>query len=125
MSQWHARDGIPDGNAYNVIFHVPIPSANNRVGINYQAALIASGIGGTTAMAEGAGAGQITTAEKALIASGALLEVAEVFNTNPGETASALTVRVNARYTALADVNGAFLANLKRRLDYWGGASAS
>jgi hypothetical protein len=35
-------------------------------------------------------AGQITTAEKALIASGALLEVAEVFNTNPGETASAL-----------------------------------
>lgn len=125
MSQWHARDGLPDGNAYNVIFHVPIPSGNNRVGVSYQAALIASGIGGTTVMAEGNGTGLITTAEKASIASGAVLEVVEVFNTNPGETANALVARVNARYTALADVAGAFLSNLKRRLDYWGGASAS
>ncbi len=125
MSQWHARDGVPDGNAYNVLFHVPIPSANNRVGVNYRVALVGSGIGGTTVMVEGNGTGLITTAEKTSITNGSLLEVAETIHTHPGETAVALTTRINARYAALAEVNGSFLLNLRRRLEYWGGASAS
>jgi hypothetical protein len=125
MSQWHGREGIPDGNTYRVIFHIPIPSANNRVGVNYRTALIGSGIGGTTVMTEGNGTGQIPTAEKNSIATGALLEVNETIDTNPGETANALTTRLNARFTELANVNGPFLSELKRRLEYWGGAAAS
>lgn len=125
MSQWHALDGIPDGNAYRIIFHVPIPSANNRVGVNYRAALIGSGIGGTTVMAEGPNPGQITTAEKASLAAGSLMEIAETIYTRPAETMQQLAARVDARYTELANVSGAYLADIKRRLDYWGGASAN
>lgn len=125
MSNWHGREGIPDGNAYTVIFHVPIPSANNRSGVNYRTALLGSGIGGRTAMAEGVATGQIGAAEVAAIAAGSLLEVMEIVPTNPGETGAALVARLNARHAELANVNGAFLADLKRRLEYWGGASAS
>lgn len=125
MSNWHGREGIPDGNAYTVIFHVPIPSANNRVGVNYRAALLGSGIGGRTVMAEGVATGQIGAAEVASIAAGSLLEVVETIQTFPAETGAAISARLNARYTELANVNGAFLADLKRRLEYWGGASAS
>ena len=125
MSQWHARDGVEEGDAYNIIFHIPIPSANNRVAVNYQAAIVGSGIGGTTAMTEGSSAGQITTAEKASITSGSILEVAETFNTNLTENASELAARVNARYAELSDPTKEFMVNLKRRLDYWGAASSS
>lgn len=120
MSNWHSRGGQPDGNAYSIIFHVPVPSANNRVGINYRTALVGSGIGGVTQMTEGVSAGQITTAEKADILSGAVIEHQETIFTNPGETALQLRDRLDARYTELANASGTFIQGLKGRLDYWG-----
>lgn len=120
MSHWHARTGDRDGNSFEILFHVPIPSANNRVGVNYRAALVAAGLGGTTKMTEGVGAGLITTAEKAQIAGGELLELSQQVATFPGETAGQLQTRIDALYTALANVNGPLITAVKHQLDYWG-----
>lgn len=125
MSQWHAREGDQDGNTFTIIYHIPIPAANNRAGVSYQAALVGSGIGGKTVMTEGTGTGQISTAEKASVLAGSVYEWVEQVTTNPGETIATIQAKLNARYTALADVNGTFLQQLKNRLQYWGGASAS
>lgn len=43
--KWHVRDGIKDGNSYNVIFHIPVPSSANAIGYNYQTAIVNSNIG--------------------------------------------------------------------------------
>lgn len=125
--QWHALDGSADGNSYRIAYHIPIPSANNGAGVNYRAALVGSGIGGTTVMTEGNGSGQITTAEKALIASGQILEVVEQYQTNPTEVSNATTLQTNitTRYTALANTSGVFITALKNRLAFWGGTSVS
>jgi hypothetical protein len=42
MANWHALTGSSDGNSFRIVFHIAIPSANNRVGINYQVAMINS-----------------------------------------------------------------------------------
>lgn len=119
MSNWHARVGDVSGNAFQIIFHIPIPATNNRVGVPYRTALVGSGLGGTTIMLEGVAAGQITTAEKASITSGAIYEYVETFYSNPGETSGALQTRIDARYTALVTELQNRLAN---QLTYWGHA---
>lgn len=117
MAHWHARMGDADGNSFQVLFHIPIPNVNNRVGVNYRTALTRSGVGGTTVMAEGNSPGLITTAELAQITSGALYEHAETIHTNPGETAAQLQARIDARFTVLVGIIQAHLAN---RLAYFG-----
>ena len=64
------RNGIA-----SVVWHFPVADANNDVGVNYRDALVTSGMGGSTSMTEGVGPGQITAEEKALVESGAVLEV--------------------------------------------------
>ena len=124
MANWHALTGTPDGNSYTVVYHIPIPSANNRSGINYRIALIGSGLGGTTVLPDGDGTlGTISSAEKTLITSGEVVEKVESFATNPGQDVTALAAAVTARHTALASVNGEFIVALQKQLDYWGGTS--
>lgn len=120
MSSWHARIGDSDGNSFRVLFHLPIPSANNRVGVNYRSALVGSGIGGKTEMTEGSGAGLISSAEKADILSGAVYEYGEIITTNPGETAGQLQARIDARFTELSNANAGVLLRIQRQLTYWG-----
>ena len=68
MADMHVIDG--DGNrGYKVAMHIAVPNTNNAVGVNYRTALVNSGLGGTQ-LTEGAGAGQITTAEKAQVDAG-------------------------------------------------------
>lgn len=122
---WHLRTGSADGNGYNVLFHIPIPAANNRVGFSYQTALVNSGIGGKTVMQTGTAADQITSAELAQITSGALYEYALFVSTNPGETAAQYAARLNAMYTAFASTTGPLIAQLKNQLNGWGAASTS
>lgn len=122
MANWHALIGDVNGNSYTVVYHVPIPSANNRSGVNYRTALVSSGIGGKTILPDGDGTlGTIAAAEKSSILAGSLFEVVEPFATNPGQNLAALQAAVDARWTALGDVNGAFIAALKARLNYFGG----
>ena len=125
MANWHALTGDVNGNSYSIAYHVPIPSANNRSGINYRTALINSGLGGKTSLPDGDGTGgTISATEKTSITTGTLIEVVEPFATNPGETITQLVVRLNARYTALADVSGVFIVGLAHQLDYYGGAAS-
>lgn len=120
MANYHVRAGLPDENAYQVLFHVPVPAANNAAGVSYRTALVASGIGGTTRMAEGVGGGLISAAELAQVEAGEVLEVVEDIYTNPGESNAVLRARLDARYTELATVNGLLLRGLRNRLKYWG-----
>lgn len=114
---YHVLTGREDGNSYSVVFHIPIPNTNNRVAVNYRTALVNSGIGGTTVLPEGNGAGQITSAEKAQVVAGELYEHVEQFDTNPGETANQIRDRIDARYTALVT---AIQSRLAGRLAYFG-----
>lgn len=114
---YHVLAGSDDGNSFSVVFHVPIPAVNNRVGISYRTALVNSGLGGKTVMVEGNAAGQITTAEKNQIVAGELYEHSESFNTNPGETATVLRDRIDARYQQLVSV---VQGQVQSRLSYFG-----
>jgi len=73
MADIHVLDRSTDG-ACRVVFHFPVPDAMNAVGVSYRAALVASGIGGSTVLPEGTGPGQITTAEKSQIEAGEVYE---------------------------------------------------
>lgn len=126
MANWHALTGIEDGNAYTIVYHIPIPNSNNRVSVNYRTAIINSGIGGKTILPDGDGTGgTISAAEKSSIQSGALYEHVEPFLTNPGQTLGQLGAAVDARYTALANAANPFVAALANKLAYFGGKSAS
>jgi hypothetical protein len=126
MSQWHALTGSLDGNSYTIAYHVPIPSALNRVSINYRTAIINSGIGGKTILPDGDGTGgTISAAEKTSIGNGSILEVVEVFATNPGQTLAQLGAAVDARFAILSNAANPFLVGIQNRLAYFGGASAT
>lgn len=114
---WHAQQSDEAGNGLTVIFHIPIPTGNNRAGLSYRAAIVASGVGGMTSMQTGTTAGKITAAELAQIQAGEIYEHVEPFFTSPGEAANALRDRVDLRYTALLAI---VPARLQRQLTYWG-----
>lgn len=119
MANWHALLGDKDGNSYEVAYLIPIPSATNRVGVNYRTAIINSGLGGKTILPDGDGTGgTISSTDKTLITTGAAYEVVERFATNPGQTLTQLTNAVNARFTALTTSVQAALVN---QLAYFGG----
>ena len=64
--------------AYRVAFHIPIPSANNSAGINWQAIMVTAKQN-TTQLPDGDGTGgTISAVEKAQIVAGAIYEYVEV-----------------------------------------------
>lgn len=119
MASYHVLTGSPDGNAFRIAFHVPIPGAgNNRAGVQWRTALANSGLGGTTVLRTGDGTGgTISAAELASVQSGALLEVVEEVPTHPGETAGQYQARLDARFAALT---ARVQAELQGRLTYFG-----
>lgn len=119
MADYHVLTGSADGNAFTVVFHVPIPGAGtNRAGVPWRTALVNSGLGGKTALPDGDGTGgTVSAAEKAQVAAGAVYEVAEQIATHPGETALQLRDRIDARHAALA---ASVQAELQGRLTYYG-----
>ena len=125
MSQWHVLSGSNDGNSYTVAFHVPVPSVVNRAGINYQTALVNSGLGGKTVMTTGTGPGQITSAELAEIQSGAVYEYLYQYGTNPSNTQAQDAAALGTLYTQFATAGGPVLGPLEKQLTYFGATSAS
>jgi hypothetical protein len=118
MASYHVLTGQDDGNAFRVVFHLPIPVANNRAGVAYRTALVNSGLGGTTTLPDGDGTGgTISAAEKTQVQAGQILEHAENFPTNPGESAVQLQARIDARYAELTTVG---LDRAQKRLTYFG-----
>lgn len=79
-----------DGPRLRFVFHVPIPNVNNPRGVNYRTALTQLGRYGTTILPDGDGTnGTISAAEKAGIASRAVVEVVHVVK-RPQATNAAL-----------------------------------
>lgn len=103
---------------WTLAFHFAVPDQTNSVNVNYRTALINSGIGGTSAMTEGTGPGQITTAELALIEAGELCEFILSFLAESGATNNAeLLAAIRAEY---AKYEAPVLNHLKKKLRYYG-----
>lgn len=62
------------GDKVRMAFHFPIADVNNDAAVSLRTALVNSGLGGTTALTEGTGPGQIATAEKTQIQAGEVFE---------------------------------------------------
>lgn len=108
-------DGI---DKWTLVFHFAIASANNAVSINYRTALVNSGLGGTSSMVEGSGAGEITTAELAQVAAGELFEHRLSLPLESGATDNA-EMLASARAMYARDETR-IVAELQRRLKYYG-----
>lgn len=76
MSNLHilARSSIDSAQA---AMHFPVPAGNNAAGFSWKSVFLAAGRSGTSALTEGTGPGQITTAEKATVTAGDTLELIE------------------------------------------------
>lgn len=107
-----------DGNGqYQVVVHFVTPVGNNAVGISWAAAIVGAGLN-TTILAVGTGAGNINSADAALIANGSLIEVVgniadPINNADAVAKLAALTVQL---------VNDA-KAKLQIKLKYFGYAA--
>ena len=71
MSDIHILEG---GNSYRCVMHFPVPNRTNYAGVNYRAAILGCNLGGKTVLQEGSGPGQISSAEKAQIETGEVVE---------------------------------------------------
>lgn len=121
MADIHVLAG--DGLRYwTLAFHFAIPDQDNNVGVSYRTALVNSGLGGTSQMVEGAGVGQITTAELTSIQAGALYEFGLSFLAESGATNNAeLLAAIRAEY---AKHEGPVLNYLRKQLRYYGYTAA-
>jgi len=73
MSDIHVLTGSR-GSEWRVVFHFAVPASNNSVGVSWSDAMMGAGLN-VTIMATGTNDWEISTADKALIDSGALFEV--------------------------------------------------
>ena len=117
MADMHILAG--GGDTFRVATHFAVPNQDNAVGVSYRTALVNSGQGGTTSMVEGAGAGQITTVEKAQIEAGEVVEHVESLRIEWGPDATAADVRTFIRHF-YARRSVAVLKHLQDSLKYFG-----
>ena len=82
-----------------VVMHIPVPSANNSVGVNWRACLAAGNP--TSSMTEGTERWEITAEENALIASGEIME-------------SVATIRLDLFTGTLAEKNTQLFARVAK-----------
>ena len=116
MADMHILAG--GGDTFRVATHFAVPNQDNAVGVSYRTALVNSGQGGTTSMVEGAGAGQITTVEKAQIEAGEVLEQVELLSVESGGTAPAqLRAAIQKLYASVED---RVIDQMKKQLRYFG-----
>lgn len=117
MADIHVLAG--DGNwHWQVAIHIAVPNEINDVSVPYQTALANSGLGGTSVMPTGDGAGHITTTELAQMAAGEVYEeVADFPISSGGQTPAEIRA---ALLEFCAALEPAVLADLQSRLRYFG-----
>lgn len=100
MANVHILD--KQGALYRAAFHVPIPGGNNSAGVAWSAALLRSGIGGTTVLPDGDGTGgTISATEKTAITNGTVYEVVDNIDPMSGGTGgAAINATLDALYAA-------------------------
>ena len=112
MSKLHIGSNV-NSDTWNVVIHNPTPVGNNNAGCSWQDVLVNSGVGGTTVLNEGSGAGQISTVEKAAVEAGTVIEMATQLTVQPPYALSDWNVAVNEAWTKHA-------TELKRQLNWYG-----
>lgn len=120
MSRLHVFEAVgqQQPNVYRVILHETTPAGINSAGVTWVAALAGSGAA-RTRMTEGTGAGQITTAEKAQVESGNVVEGEFYFQDNPTDNPTQRNAALDAHATRyLAELEADISVRLK-----WFGAS--
>src|SRR5689334_4255246 len=101
MANWHVRQR--SGNGIEVAFHIAVPAGNNTGGISWANALVKSGLGGTTVLADGTGTdGGISASEKASLVAGNLLEVIATYQVQPGQSAAQVSAALTALWNDLS-----------------------
>lgn len=101
MAQLHVLLG--DGNRnYTCVLHIPIAAGNNAVGMSFRAALVASGIGGTTQLATGLGGHQISATELAQIQAGEVYETSFSFQDEPGYSTAQRNAALDQQIAGIA-----------------------
>ncbi len=117
MADIHVLAGDGRGKI-DVVLHIDVPAGDNAVGVSWQNALIASGIGGNTSMTVGSGSMQITQVEADQIAAGTRHELRRTFQINSIiDTAES---RRDALQTFCTREKAEATADLQRRLKYAG-----
>ena len=117
MADIHVLEGNDSGR-WQVAIHSAVPDAVNPIGVNWRTALVNSGLGGTSTMAEGTGPGQIGTAELATITSGAVCE--HIFSFRVEGNGDDLAVIRDALRVAHARESALVITKLQERLKYYG-----
>lgn len=112
MAKIHALTADTSGDC-RVVLHLPMPAGNNLVGNSWKACWLALGRN-TTSLTEGTGLGQITTAEKAQVIAG---DVIELSGSIPLAVVAAGTAAVNAFADSLIATR---LGSLAGELNYYG-----
>lgn len=123
MADIHVLTGNNAGSV-TLVMHFLVPDADNNVSINYRTALVASNLGraqnadGTfgrrSVLPSGAGIGEITTAEEALLDSGELFEHVESVRVPAG---APLLAQAQTHY---AISNTTVQQNIAERLRFFG-----
>lgn len=117
MSDIHVLGGDGLGK-WTVVLHFPVAVGNNNAAVSYRTALVNSGRGGTTALTEGTGPGEISTAELGDIQAGEVYEHSVSFLAESGATDDAeMWSEVQALF---AREQTPTLDWLKKRLRYYG-----
>ena len=121
MADMHVTTGR--GKEWSIVMHFDVPNVNNNVDVNYRAALVASGLGGSTQLPEGDGSnGTIDATEKAAIAAGSIVERSVPFVVESGGTTTAeLRGTLRELYAAK---EASVIAELQRQLRYFGHTEA-
>ena len=116
MADIHILDGR--GRDVRVVMHFDVPDQTNEVNNSYRAALIGSGRGGTTIMAEGVGIGQVTAEEKSKIEAGEVYEFVEAWDIESGGTTNAQLRAAIRKIYGLRETE--IIDRLTRQLKYFG-----
>jgi hypothetical protein len=86
MSALHILD--QDNGQFRCVAHQPVPAGSNTAGVAWKNVILGAGLN-VTSMTEGALPGQISTAEKAQIVAGDVVEAAFTIPLHSGGTSNA------------------------------------
>jgi hypothetical protein len=116
MADMQVLDG--DGTRWRVAMYFTVPGTNNLAGVNYRTALVNSGLGGTTVLRKGKGAGQIRSSQKSQVEAGKIYEHIASFRIESGGTSVAAVQASLRKFYARQEA--ATIDHLLRRLRYFG-----
>ncbi len=110
MSRIHILQKDTENKTVNCIFHIPVPDANNAVGVNWRTAIL-RGLKPTASM-------DWNPVENSSIVNGAVLEVSETVRFSTVDLTNAQRLaEVEAAYTTRTST---LLSELAAKLDFFG-----